>query len=159
MVMRQIDKVLKLKVKDVMSKGIIAVEENATVDEAAKKMKDNEVGCILVAKENKVLGIITERDMVRRVLAEEKDPKETQVKDIMSKPVIAVREEADVEEAVAIMVKNGIRRLPVISSDNKLVGIVTAKDLATALAELSKLETTLFNALARIRPPPKEMYG
>ncbi len=154
-----ISELLKLRVKDIMSKDIIAVKEDATVFEAAKLMKDNKIGCVLVAKEGKVVGIITERDMVRRVIAEEKDPKQTLVRDVMSKPVVAVKSSISIDAAVEVMVKNGIRRLPVVDEDNKLVGVVTVKDLASALAEISRLESALFNAFARVKPPPRGMYG
>lgn len=154
-----LEKLLKFKVKDVMTSEVIAIDKDVNASDAAKLMKEKKVGGILVKKDGKVVGILTERDLVRRVIAEDKDPADVKVSEIMSKPVVVIKEDADLETAVEAMVKNGIRRLPVISKNKMLVGIVTATDLAKALAVEYKLENMFFNALARVRPPPSEMYG
>ena len=154
-----LEDIFNIRVRDVMTKDLILIDENVTVDKAANKMVENGVGCILVKKNNKVVGIITERDIVRRVVAQNKDPTKTSVDEIMSKPVIVVRDEATLEDAAEIMAKNGIRRLPVINQKNALVGIITASDLAKALAIKFEMQVSVFNAMGRLRPPPKEMYG
>jgi CBS domain-containing protein len=141
-----------------MTKDLALIEDDAPVYKAAKAMSEFGVGCILIRKEDKVVGIITERDIVRRVICEDKDPHETLVRDIMTKPVIVVKEEATIEDAADIMAKNGVRRLPVINEKSSLVGLITASDLAKALAIKFEMQNSLFNAMGRVRPPPKEMY-
>ena len=154
-----IDKVLKLKVKDVMSEKVVTIEEDTTVSEAAKIMSENKIGCLIISKDKKVVGIVTERDLVRRVLAEKLDPEKTNVGQVMSKPVIVIKDTVTIEDAVAVMAKNGVRRLPVINEEYVLVGIVTATDLAKALAAEYKMRNLLVNALARVSRPPPEIYG
>jgi len=154
-----IDKVLKLKVKDVMSEKVVTIEEDTTVSEAAKIMSENKIGCLIISKDKKVVGIVTERDLVRRVLAEKLDPEKTNVSQVMSKPVIVIKDTVTIEDAVAVMAKNGVRRLPVINEEYVLVGIVTATDLAKALAAEYKMRNLLVNALARVSRPPPEIYG
>jgi signal-transduction protein with cAMP-binding, CBS, and nucleotidyltransferase domain len=87
-------------------------------------------------------GIITERDIVRRVVAESKDPKTTTAREIMSKPLITVGPEASVYDAALIMTKYKIRRLP-IARDNTLLGIITSSDLARRMYEENKADPTL----------------
>lgn len=151
--------IFSIKVRDIMSKDLTLVDEGVTVEKAADQMVERGVGCILVRKEDKVVGIITERDIVRRVVAKKKEPSKTLVEEIMSKPVIVVRDEVTLEDAAEIMAKNGIRRLPVIDKRNSLVGIITASDLAKALAIKFEMQVSVFNAMSRLRPPPKGMYG
>jgi len=154
-----IDKVLKLRVRDVMSEKVVTVNEDITISEAAKIMSENKIGCLIISKDKKVVGIVTERDLVRRVLAEKLDPEKTNVGRIMSKPVIVIKDTVTIEDAVAVMAKNGVRRLPVINEEYVLVGIVTATDLAKALAAEFKMRNLLVNALARVSQPPPEIYG
>jgi len=153
------ERLMKLRVRDVMSEEAVAVSEDTSVLDAAKVMAEKRIGCILVKRDNKVVGIVTERDLVRRVVAKGLDPEKVKVSEIMSTPVVAVKDSVSVEEAVMVMAKNGIRRLPVVDERNALVGIVTATDLAKALAVEYKMENALFNALARVRPPPPGIYG
>lgn len=154
-----IDKILKFKVKDVMSEKVVTVNGDVTISEVAKIMSENKIGCLIVSRDGKVVGIVTERDLVRRVLAKKLDPDKTRVNEVMSKPVIVIKDTVTIEDAVAIMAKNGIRRLPVIDEEYTLVGIVTATDLAKALATEFKMRNLLINALARVSKPPPEIYG
>ena len=118
----------------------------------AKKMKEKGRGSVVVteyattnagSKTGTVsVGIITERDIVRRVVAEFKDPKTTVAYDIMSKPLITVGPEATVYDAALIMTKYMIRRLPIVR-DNTLLGIITSSDLARRMYEQNKADPTL----------------
>ncbi|MGE5662313.1 MAG: cyclic nucleotide-binding/CBS domain-containing protein [Ignavibacteriales bacterium] len=120
-----------------------------SVLDLAKKMKETGRGSVVVteytagSKTGSVpVGIITERDIVRRIVAESKDPKTTVAYDIMSKPLITVGPEATVYDAALIMTKYMIRRLP-IARDNTLLGIITTSDLARRLYEENKADPTL----------------
>ena len=122
------------------------------VVDLARKMKEKGRGSIIVTEYvttsagsktgTKPVGIITERDMVRRVVAESKDPHSTIAYDIMSKPLIAVGPEATVYDAALIMTKYNIRRLPIVR-DNTLLGIITSSDLARRMYEKNRSDPTL----------------
>ena len=125
-----------------------------SIFDLAKKMKEKGRGSVVVteysttatnagSKTNTTpVGIITERDIVRRVIAESKDPKTTMAYDIMSKPLISVGPEATVYDASLIMTKYMIRRLPIIR-DNTLLGIITSSDLARRMYEQNRGDPTL----------------
>ena len=153
-----VDKVIKAKVKDVMRTQLVVVGVEDPIIEVAKKMADARSSYSLVMEKERVVGIITERDLVRRVLAEDKDPKEVRAEDVMSSPIIAVIEDSLLTDAALIMAKNKVRKLVVVNKENRLVGVVTASDLAKILAYQMKLENMLFNALAREAPPPSKIY-
>ena len=123
----------------------------------AKKMKEKGRGSVVVTEystatsgskaSNVPVGIITERDIVRRVVAESKDPKTTAAYDIMSKPLITVGPEATIYDTALIMTKYSIRRLPIVR-DNTLLGIITSSDLARRMYEQNKADPSL-NAMSR----------
>ena len=151
-------KVISVKVKDIMRTELVVVDAENTILDVAKRMSELKGSYSLVMEKGKVVGIITERDLVRRVLAEDKDPKDTKARDIMSSPIIAIIEESLLADAALIMAKNKVRKLVVVNKENKLVGVVTASDLAKVLAYQMKLENMVFNALAREPPPPSKIY-
>ncbi|MEM3122130.1 MAG: CBS domain-containing protein, partial [Candidatus Pacearchaeota archaeon] len=94
-----------------MVKEVVTINANANVREAAKIMNNHEIGCLIVSSRGKAVGIITERDILKRVVAEAKDPEKTKVRDIMSKPLIVVEPEMDLEEAAKLMFKMKIKKL------------------------------------------------
>lgn len=120
---------LPLKVKDVMVREVITADENTTVKEAVDTMNQYQVGSLMILENGKAKGIVTERDFLKRVIAQEKDVKTTKVKEIMTTPLFVVNPNTDLEEAVKLMFKNKIKKLAVVEA-NKLVGIVTLTDIA-----------------------------
>ena len=114
-------------VKDVMRKQVISIDSAMTVKDAATMMVDSDVGCVVVTKGNSPLGILTERDFVKRIVSKEKSFS-TPLPDVMSFPLITVDSEDTVWEAAEIMKVNKIHKAPV-EDDGKLVGIITATDL------------------------------
>jgi len=118
-----------LKVHEAMVNNPITLEPSAFVFEAAKQMREKKIGSIIVVQKGKVLGIVTERDLVRRVLAENRDPRTVQIHDIMTTPVVTITSNEDIIDAAQLMKAKGIRRL-VIIDDGKLIGIITTDDLA-----------------------------
>ena len=120
-----------------------------SVLDLAKKMKETGRGSVVVTEYTAgskagiaPVGIITERDIVRKIVAESKDPKTTLAYDIMSKPLITVGPEATVYDAALIMTKYMIRRLPIVR-DNTLLGIITSSDMARRMYEENKADPTL----------------
>jgi len=118
-----------LKVKDVMITDLITADASMNVKEAVEKMNDFEIGCLLIVENESLVGILTERDILRRVVAENKKPDETLVKKVMSKPLVVVDPETNLKDAVELMFSRKIKKLPVVK-DKKLVGLVTLTDIA-----------------------------
>ena len=114
-------------VKDVMISDLITLDVSTSVKDAAKLMDKNNIGCIIVTKNQLPIGILTERDFVKNVAAKEK-PSTTSLEEVMSSPLIEVTSNETVWEAAQIMKTNNIHKLPV-KKDNQIIGIVTATDL------------------------------
>ena len=119
-----------MRLKECMNEQVVWATGNNTVYDVAKLMNENHVGSIPVCDENqKLVGIITDRDIVLRTIACDKDVKQTKVTDIMTTDVIRTSKDTEVSWIADIMAKNQIRRVPVVQ-DEKLVGIVSVGDLA-----------------------------
>lgn len=121
---------LILKVEDVMVEGVVTIDADATVMQAVRLMNENEIGCLIVMRRGRAVGIITERDLLKRVIAKSKNPKKTQVREIMTKPLIAGQPDMDLEEATRLMFKMKIKKLPVVESEGRLLGLITLTDVA-----------------------------
>ncbi|MDD3841087.1 MAG: CBS domain-containing protein [Clostridia bacterium] len=120
-----------MKVKDIMTTNVAALSPENTILDAAKPMQTHNIGCLPVCQtDGKVIGILTDRDIVVKNLANDGDPKTTMVKDVMTKNVITAELETDVETAAELMASNKIRRLPVLEN-GALVGMISIGDLAT----------------------------
>jgi CBS domain-containing protein len=128
-------------VKDFMTKNVITIGVNESVLYAAKLMHQQDVGDLVVIESNVPKGIVTERDLVRRVIAQKK-PLETKVSEIMSYPLITIEEESSIRDAARKMVKYKIRRLPV-TKKNVLVGIIATSDFAKHLSRKTFSEEIL----------------
>jgi CBS domain-containing protein len=128
-------------VKDFMTTNVITIDFKRTVLDAAKLMHQQDVGDLVVMDGVEAKGIVTERDLVRRVMAQKKTL-ETKISDVMSKPLITIEEDSSLRDAARIMVKNKIRRLPV-TKKNVLVGIIATSDFARHLSKKSFSEVML----------------
>ena len=127
-----------MHVKDVMRREVLTVSPETRIKEAARTLSDNHIGSLIVVKNEKVAGIITERDILRSLADSEKDEIESKiVEDAMTHYVIPITSGSNVESAVKLMIENKIKKLPVIDND-KLVGIITASDIITAQPEMIK---------------------
>ena len=127
-----------ITVKDLMTKGIISVLPETTVVEAVKVMSNREISSILVMTEGKYVGIFTDRDLMKKVVALGLDPKVTRVGAIMSTPLITTSENTGIEKAAEKMRDCKIRRL-VVKNDGKVVGIISETDIARVEPELHLL--------------------
>ncbi len=140
---------LRKRVTEIMTEAPIdTIERGLTAAFAANVMKERARGSLVVVDGGKPVGIITERDLVRRVIAENKSTA-TKIGDIMSEPLITVGPEATISSAANIMYKNVIRRLPVIEG-GRLLGMVTSTDLARAMQRESEKDEVL-RAMARFK--------
>ncbi len=109
-------------------KGVVTVAPTETVLHAARLMNEQGIGGVVVTDGGKLVGIFTERDILRRVVAEKRNPGKTEVKDVMTTPVTSCRAKATLEECVAVMTDKRIRHLPVVDDDG-LAGIITSGDV------------------------------
>lgn len=139
-------------VSDVMKKSVISIDSSMTVQDAAKMMDDASIGAIVVIENGIAIGIITERDITRRIVAKGK-PLTTNVKDAMSSPLIVINPDDSVWEAAQLMKTRKIHRLPAVK-DNRLVGIITTSDIVRlcsvgADAEMRKITEQI---LLRMKP-------
>lgn len=142
-----------------MRKRVFTLDGKKGVREAAKMMQKNDISSVLVESDGLIVGIVTERDIVRKIVAEGFDPEKVLLEDIMTSPLIVVSPEATIEDASKLMVTFGVRRLPVMQG-RALVGIISATDIAAFLAKEKSYEDTVLNAVARVKKeelPPS--YG
>jgi len=147
----------RAKVADIMTTAEITIQDDRTVREAAIRMDRTGCGCLIILHENRVVGIVTEKDLVRRALALNTDPAKVKISEIMSYPVIAVSPETPADEALKIMAVNGLRRLPVIY-EGRLVGVVTVDRIAYALASQQQAFEEMLKLLLEASKPPESSY-
>ena len=135
--------VMIMFVKEIMQKEVEKTESSTTITEAAKKMKEKGIGYLLVVENTKLVGIITEEDIVEKVVSEGKEPEETTIGDIMVKDVIHIKANKSLEEAAQLMTENKIKKLPIVEG-KKLLGIITAKDMIAAEPKMMEQLGELF---------------
>jgi CBS domain-containing protein len=117
-----------------MTKEVVYANLTESLQSAAVKMAERDIGSIVIVQEGKPIGIVTERDFVRRVAALGKDSRTLTVVDVMSTPLVTVGPECDINTAAKIMTDNNIKRLPVVEGE-RLIGIITSFDIAKVMAE------------------------
>ena len=117
-------------VRDAMTSNPRSIEPSTTVTEAARLMKSEDVGSLPIVDGDQLVGMVTDRDTVIRVVAEGKDPQSTTVGEIASRDLVTIDPEQDLEEALRLMAQHQVRRLPVAEEDGRLVGILAQADVA-----------------------------
>jgi CBS domain-containing protein len=118
-----------MKIKEIMRVPVDAIDPLTTVAAAAQEMRNEDVGYLLVGRRDRLVGIVTDRDIVVRALANGKNACRELVWNVMSSEVLSCFDDQPVDEAVSIMAKHGIRRLPVIDRQGWLTGIISRSDL------------------------------
>ena len=118
------------KVREVMTDRPRCVAPETLVSEAARLMKSEDVGSLPILDGEKLIGIVTDRDIVLQAVAEEKDPRGMPVREVASQDLVTVGQDEDLSEALNRMASNQIRRIPVVDEDDRLVGIVSQADVA-----------------------------
>jgi len=132
------------KVRDIMQKNVITIESLKKAHDAAIILKEKEISFLVVVKEGKPIGIVSERDIVRKIVADNKDAQTTQLEIIMSKNFKWVEPNASIESAVQKMLNNNIRRLVVLENEN-LAGVITQTDLTEFLRSKILINATVKN--------------
>lgn len=137
-----------MKVKDVMTNDVASLRPEDSIERAAELMKELNIGSLPVCEGKKVIGIVTDRDIALRAVAEGKDNRNHTVKEVMSSNPVVIDPHADVSEAAKLMSDNQIRRIPIVES-NSLVGMVSLGDIAVE----PHLEDNAQDALKDISEP------
>ena len=132
------------KVRDIMQKNVITIESVKKAHDAAIILKEKEISFLVVVKEGKPIGIVSERDIVRKIVADNNDAQTTQLEIIMSKNFKWVEPSASIEAAVQKMLNNNIRRLVVLENEN-LAGVITQTDLTEFLRSKILINATVEN--------------
>ena len=127
---------MALLVRDVMNENIMFVDENTTVDKIAEFMSKHHASCVIVKKKNSAVGIITDTDIIKKVVAKNLKPKNVKAKEIMSYPLIFVRPDDEIQVATTKMRMYNLSRVVVIDENKNLVGVVTADAIARTVPEL-----------------------
>ncbi len=131
-----------MRVRDIMTKDVATATLASTLEEVASRMKEEDTGAIPVVDDGELTGIVTDRDIVIRCIAEGKDPSDTTVEEILTEELHTIEADAELEEAARIMSERQIRRLPVVEK-GALVGVVSLGDLAVKQGETETAGETL----------------
>jgi CBS domain-containing protein len=129
------------KCNEVMTKNPVCCLPNEMVAKAAKLMKSENIGSIPVIENEqtkKLVGIVTDRDLTLKIVAEEIDAKSTKVESVMTRKVVICRADDDLQKALDAMAEHQLRRIPVVDNDNKVVGIIAQADVATRVNQPEK---------------------
>ena len=137
-----------MKVKELMVKNVITLRTETSALEATKLLNKNRIGCLVVVRDGDIEGILTERDLLERVVEKCRNPKETKISEIMTKDVIVGKPDMELCEATRIMMKNRVKKLPIVEKSH-LVGIVTVTDIARA-TDIDKKTIELVDALSNM---------
>jgi len=119
-----------MKVRAVMSRPVITEDEDVSVTIVSEDMELSGIGCVVITKEDKPTGIITDRDIAIKIRATKRRASEVKAKEMMSSPLVTIKPGVSVEEAGELLAENNIRRLPVMEND-KLVGIISVRNILT----------------------------
>lgn len=130
--------VIPLKAEDVMVREVVTLDENVSVKEAADIMSQQGINSVIATEKGRAIGIVTERDILKRIVSEDKNSKKTKIKDIMSSPLVVIAPSTDLEEAARLMFDKKIKNLPVIDK-NRLIGLVSLTDICRLQPEILKI--------------------
>jgi CBS domain-containing protein len=138
---------MRNSVREAMTEDPRSISPSASVVEAAQLMREGHIGSLPITDDETLIGMITDRDITTRVVAEAADPTKISVGDVYSRDLVSVEPDQDLEDALRLMARHQIRRLPVVE-DGKLVGIVAQADIALALKEDEKKTGELLEAIS-----------
>jgi len=132
----------KIPVREIMSTKVVSSQQDETVQKVAHRMKDNEVGSTIIMSGDEVVGIVTERDIVRKVVAKDMPVDRVKAEEIMTSPIIEVVPDLEINEVARKMRKNEVKKLPVVDN-GKVMGVVTQSDLIAVTPEFAEILSEL----------------
>jgi CBS domain-containing protein len=142
-----------MKVRDIMTARVVALPREASVTDAARKMRDEGVGSVLVVEDGKLVGILTDRQITHSVIADGKDPREVAIGDVMHEEFVPLEPDMDLLQAMRLQRELAMRRLPVVEN-GKPVGIVSVSDISAFVREA--VDTILMEGTVRARRKNRE---
>ncbi len=146
-----------MKIGEIMSKEVEVVSPDTLIHEVAKRMQHSDCGSVLVAENDRLIGVITDRDLALRCVARSHDPATTKAEDVMSKQILYCRDTDELEDVAKNMTENKVRRMPVLDKDKRLVGIISLGDMAAHSTDEHYL--ICGKALGKICAIPSEAIG
>ncbi|HUV98409.1 MAG TPA: CBS domain-containing protein [Candidatus Paceibacterota bacterium] len=129
---------MAVQTRDIMVSKVVTIKKDSTVKEAVRLMNEHEIGCLVVTENKKAIGILTERDLLKRVLAKSQDISETKVEEVMSTPLISVQPDVEIGDVSRIMFQKNIKKMPIIRNE-KLLGLVTLTDILRIQPQLIRM--------------------
>jgi len=145
-----------MNVEEIMIENVITIDPGTIIEKAVKTMNQHEIGCLIVCENGKPIGIMTERDLLKRVLEQGKPPTTVKVEEIMSRPVIYGNPSMELEDAARLMFRKKVKKLPIIK-DGELVGLITLTDLA----KTAHIDQKMMGVIRELKDggwlPPKRM--
>jgi CBS domain-containing protein len=145
-----------MTIKDVMVEEVITVKPDTKVRDAVELMNENEIGCLVVTRRGKPVGIITERDILKKIVCRSKNPEQVRVSEIMSGPLVVGKVDMDLGDVARLMLKQNVKKLPIVDGGD-LVGLITLTDIV----RVDHIEHLLIKIIKQLRKngwnPPKRM--
>jgi CBS domain-containing protein len=138
---------MSIHMRDLMVTKVITTKKDSTVEEAVKLMNKHEIGCLIVTENDRPIGILTERDLLKRILARSKDLKRMMVDEVMSTPLISVEPNVQVGDASRLMFQKNIKKMPIVK-EGELLGLVTLTDILRIQPQLIKMYKIFSTGLA-----------
>ena len=139
-----------MRISEIMTRDPELIDPNSSIRDAAKRMKSEDIGALPIGENDRLIGMVTDRDIAIRAVADERDPSSTTVRDVMSEKIYYCFDDDDIEDAARCMADNRVRRLPILNRDKRLVGIVSLADIAQTGEDCEK------TALEGISEPSSE---
>jgi len=138
---------MSVRMRDIMVTKVVTTTKNSTLEEAVKLMNDHEIGCLVVTENKKAVGILTERDLLKRILAKSENLKRIKVEEAMSTPLISVEPTVEIGDASKLMFEMNIKKMPIIGK-GELLGLVTLTDILRIQPQLIKMYKIFSTGLA-----------
>ena len=138
---------MSIQIRKIMVHDVITTKRDSTVEEAVRLMSEHEIGCLIVTDNDNPVGIVTERDLLNRILAKSQDLKRIRVEEVMSAPLISVEPNVQVGDVSRVMFQKNIKKMPIVKN-GKLLGLVTMTDILRIQPQLIKMYKIFSSGLA-----------
>ena len=127
-----------MRISEIMTRDPKLIDPTSSIRDAARRMKDEDIGALPIGENDRLIGMVTDRDIAIRAVAEDRDPSSTTVREVMSEKIYYCFEDDDIKDAARCMAQNQVRRLPILNRDKRLTGIVSLADIAQTGEECEK---------------------
>lgn len=128
-----------MQVAEIMTPSAEVIDPNTMIQDAARRMRAEDIGALPVGENDRLIGMVTDRDIVLRAVAENRNPSNTAVRDVMSERIYYCFDDDDIDQAARTMAEHQVRRLPVLNHDKRLVGMMSLADLARCRADAERV--------------------